>query len=365
MPDSMDLRELLLAAVRTGASDVHAMVNAAPAFRLNGELIPVDAPRLSAVVPAVFHRRLSPEDVQHLAEQVLNPQQKERFAASGDVDLSFSIRGVGRFRVNVFRQRGTTGLAVRPVKLDIPSLAELGLPEVVAQLARLPRGLVLVTGPTGSGKSTTLAAMIDLLNREARVHIITIEDPIEYTHTHKNSLVVQREIGDDTLSFASAIRAALREDPNVIMVGEMRDLETIAGALTAAETGHLVLATLHTNSAAQTIDRIVDVFPPYQQQQIKVQLSLCLQGVVVQQLIPRADGRGRVIAVETMVATPAVRNLVREGKTHQINTQIQSGARFGMQTMEMSLRALVYQGLITRETALSVAGDPEGLLRIL
>ena len=256
-------------------------------------------------------------------------------------------------------------MAVRPVKLAIPVIGELGLPEVVVRMARLLRGLILITGPTGSGKSTSLASMLDLLNRETRVHIITIEDPIEFSHTHKNFLIVQREIGDDTLSFASALRAAMREDPDVIMVGEMRDLETIAGAITAAETGHLVLTTLHTNSAAQTIDRIVDVFPPYQQQQIRVQLSLSLQGVVVQQLIPRQDGRDRVIAVETMVATPAIRNLVREGKTHQIYSQIQTGAKFGMQTMEMSLRTLVHGGMISREEALNRAGDPEGLMRIL
>jgi len=367
MPDKADFRlaGLLSAAVRTGASDVHLVVNSLPVFRLNGELIPVDDPQVRNLVPAVFQRRLGPEDVGQLVEPVLKAEQKEKFAARGEVDLSYSLHGVGRFRINVFRQRGTPGLAVRPVKLEIPALADLGLPEMVARLARLPRGLILITGPTGSGKSTTLAAVIDLLNTETRQHIITIEDPIEFTHTHKNCLIVQREIGDDTLSFASALRAAMREDPDVIMVGEMRDLETIAGALTAAETGHLVLATLHTNSAAQTVDRIVDVFPPYQQQQIRVQLSLSLQGVVVQQLIPRLDGQDRVIAVETMVATPAVRNLIREGKTHQIYTHIQTGSRFGMQTMETSLRNLVQQGLISREEAVSRAGDPEGLMQIL
>ncbi|MDA8336252.1 MAG: type IV pilus twitching motility protein PilT [Peptococcaceae bacterium] len=365
MSDNAELAELLVSAVRMFASDVHLVVNALPVFRLNGELVPVDDPRLNTSVAAAFQRRLAPEDVQRLADQVMNAQQRERFNSCGEVDLSYSIRGVARFRLNIFRQRGTPGIAVRPVKLDIPPIGRLGLPEVASRLARLPRGLILVCGPTGSGKSTTLASMIDLLNREARLHVITIEDPIEYTYSHKNCLIVQREIGDDTLSFASALRAAMREDPDVIMVGEMRDLETIAGAITAAETGHLVLATLHTNSAAQTIDRIVDVFPPNQQQQIKVQLSLSLQAVLVQQLIPRQDGRDRVIAVEVMVATPAARNLIREGKTHQLYTLIQTGTRFGMQTMEMSLKNLVHQGLISREEALSRAGDPEGLLRIL
>ncbi|OAT79871.1 type IV pilus twitching motility protein PilT [Desulfotomaculum copahuensis] len=361
----MELAELLRLATETGASDVHLMVNTVPVFRMNGVLIPVSEPPLDGRIPARWQRRLLPEDTGKLAGQVMNAGQQEKFQSSGEADLSFSIPGVGRFRINVYRQRGSTGLAVRPVKMDIPPLARLGLPEVVSRLTRLPRGLVLVTGPTGSGKSTTLAAMIELLNSEARLHIITIEDPIEFAHRHRHCLINQREIGQDTVSFASALRAAMREDPDVIMIGEMRDLETIAGAITAAETGHLVLATLHTSSAAQTIDRIIDVFPPHQQEQIRVQLANTIQGVVSQQLLPRQDGAGRVIAVEVMVATPAVRNLIRESKTFQIPSQIQSGARFGMQSMEMSLRNLYRAGLISREEALGRAGDPEGLLRML
>jgi len=361
----MQVAELLQLAVELGASDVHLMVNAVPVFRLNGVLIPVSEPPLSGRIPQRWQRSLLPADTDRLAEQVMNTAQREKFQSSGEMDLSFSLPGVGRFRINVYRQRGSTGLAVRPVKMDIPPLDRLGLPEVVARLARLPRGLVLVTGPTGSGKSTTLAAMIDLLNSETRLHIITIEDPIEFIHRHRRCLINQREIGQDTASFASALRAAMREDPDVIMIGEMRDLETIAGAITAAETGHLVLATLHTSSAAQTIDRIIDVFPPYQQEQIRVQLSNTIQGVVSQQLLPRLDGAGRVMAVEVMVATPAIRNLIRESKTFQIPSQIQSGARYGMQSMEMSLRNLSRAGLISREEALSRAVDPEGLLRML
>jgi twitching motility protein PilT len=256
-------------------------------------------------------------------------------------------------------------MAIRPVKMVIPSLAGLGLPETSSRLARLPRGLVLVTGPTGSGKSTTLAAMIDLLNTEARLHIITLEDPIEYVHRHRGCLINQREIGQDTLSFASALRAAMREDPDVILVGEMRDLETIAAAITAAETGHLVLATLHTAGAAQTIDRIIDVFPPYQQQQIRVQLAATIQGIIAQQLLPRQDGSARVAAVEIMITTPAIRNLIRESKTYQISSQLQTGAKFGMQTMESSLRDLYRAGIISRQEALNNAFDPDGLLRIL
>lgn len=361
----MQLAELLGLAINSGASDVHLMVNAVPVFRLNGALVPVTDPRLAGLIPPHWQHRLLPEETFRLAVQVMNGTQLEKFQSSGEVDLSYSLPGVGRFRINIYRQRGSTGLAIRPVKMEIPPLASLGLPEVVARLARLPRGLVLVTGPTGSGKSTTLASMIDLLNNEASLHIITIEDPIEYAHRHRNCLINQREIGQDTASFASALRAAMREDPDVIMIGEMRDLETIAGAITAAETGHLVLATLHTSSAAQTIDRIIDVFPPHQQQQIRIQLSNTIQGVISQQLIPRSDGEGRVVAVEVMVATPAIRNLIRENKTYQIPSHIQSGGRFGMQSMEMSLRNLYRAGLISREEAINRAGDPEGLLRLL
>lgn len=360
----LQLEDLLKLACDLNVSDVHLTVNSVPVVRLNGELVFLDQFRAEGIDPA-WRRRLSPEDTENLAGQALKGRLLEKFQNNGEADLSYSIPGVGRFRINVFRQRGSVSVAVRPVKMNIPSLAELGLPEAAARLARLPRGLVLVTGPTGSGKSTTLAAMIDLLNTEARLHVITIEDPIEYVHRHRGCLVNQREIGQDTLSFATALRAAMREDPDVILVGEMRDLETIAGAITAAETGHLVLATLHTAGAAQTVDRIIDVFPPYQQQQIRVQLAATVQGIVAQQLLPRKDGQGRVAAVEIMTATPAIRNLIRESKTFQIPSQIQTGAKFGMQTMENALRELYRAGLISREEALASAFDPEGLLRIL
>jgi len=256
---------------------------------------------------------------------------------------------VGRFRVNAFSQRGSIGIVLRLINSCVPTLEQLNLPPIVADFTTKKKGLVLVTGPTGCGKSTTLAAMIDKINTEQTVHILTLEDPIEYIHQHKKSVVNQREIGSDAKSFASALKAALRQDPDVILVGEMRDLETISTAITAAETGHLVFATLHTNNAAQTIDRIVDVFPPYQQQQIRIQLAETLQGIIAQQLLQKADGSGRVAAVEILVSTTAVRNLIREGKTHQIQSMIQTGARFGMQSMEMALKKLVQAGLITHE----------------
>jgi len=264
----------------------------------------------------------------------------------GEIDLAYSLPGVSRFRVNVFHQRGSVGAAIRLIPRNIPDLERLGLPPVVAELAERQHGLVLVTGPTGSGKSTTLAAMVDRINRERSCHIITLEDPIEYLHQHRRSIVNQREVGADTRSFASALRAALRQDPDVILVGEMRDLETIATAITAAETGHLVLATLHTSSAVQSIDRIIDVFPSHQQGQVRIQLADTLEGVITQQLWLRADRTGRVAAVEVLAATPAVKNLIREGKTHQIISSIQTGGRYGMQTMEMALRQLVARGII-------------------
>lgn len=360
------MESLLKLAVETGASDLHLTVGSLPVLRLDGRLTPLDDPALGAagVMPDLTHS-LTPEDTEDLARQVMDERQRREFSARGEIDFSFSLPGKGRFRVNAYRQRGSVAMAIRPVKMEIPSVAELGLPSVVTQLALLQRGLVLVTGPTGSGKSTTLAAMIDLLNSERRLHIITIEDPIEYIHRHRRCLINQREIGLDSESFASALRAAMREDPDVILVGEMRDLETISTAITAAETGHLVLATLHTLNAVQTIDRIVDVFPPHQQQQIRYQLALVLQGVISQQLIPRQDSRGRVPAVEVMIVTPAIRNLIRENKTHQIASHIQTGARSGMQTMESSLAHLYRQGLISLQEALDRAPDPETLRRLL
>ncbi|MDN5346858.1 MAG: twitching motility protein PilT [Clostridia bacterium] len=330
----MDIRDILQAAAAKGASDVHLTVGLPPVFRYLGELLPQENwPPLQTAV------------TEELARQLLGERWPE-FATQGELDFAYSLSGIGRFRVNVFRQRGSVAAAIRLIPARVPSLEELGLPPVVGELADQPHGLVLVTGPTGSGKTTTLAAMIDRINHQRSCHIITLEDPIEYLHQHKKSMVNQREIGSDSPSFASALRAALRQDPDVILVGEMRDLETVATAITAAETGHLVLTTLHTSSAVQSVDRIIDVFPPHQQGQIRIQLADTLAGVITQQLLPRADGKGRVAAVEVLIATPAVRNLIREGKTHQIVSAMQTGGRFGMQTMEMSLKQLSARGII-------------------
>ncbi|MBC7326478.1 MAG: type IV pilus twitching motility protein PilT [Moorella sp. (in: Bacteria)] len=328
------IETILRAAAAAGASDVHLSVGLPPVFRVHGEL--------------QVQRQWEPVDSEMIASLV-RPMVGERwevFQERGEIDLAYSLPGVSRFRVNVFQQRGSVGAAIRLIPRDIPNLETLGLPPVVAELAERQHGLILVTGPTGSGKSTTLAAMVDKINRERSCHIITLEDPIEYLHQHRRSIVNQREVGSDTLSFASALRAALRQDPDVILVGEMRDLETIATAITAAETGHLVLATLHTSSAIQSVDRIIDVFPPHQQGQVRIQLADTLEGVITQQLLPRADRKGRVAAVEVLIATPAVKNLIREGKTHQIVSSMQTGGRYGMQTMEMALRQLVTRGVI-------------------
>ncbi|MCL4424970.1 MAG: type IV pilus twitching motility protein PilT [Firmicutes bacterium] len=333
----MDLQQLLREAVLKKASDLHLTVQSPPVLRINGELTRWGTSPLNAA------------DTEGILLQILTEEQKRRFEAQGDLDFSYSLPGQGRFRVNAYRQRGTVALALRVIPYQVITLEELGFPPVVASLARQERGLVLVTGPTGSGKSTTLAAMIDLINSEQSCHIITLEDPIEYLHRHKLSVINQREIGSDTQSFALALRSALRQDPDVILIGEMRDLETISIALTAAETGHLVLATLHTTDAPQTVDRVVDVFPPHQQQQIRVQFAAVLQGILAQQLLPRADRPGRVAALEILVATPAVRNLIREGKTHQLSSALQTGAKYGMQTMESSLRVLAERGLISPE----------------
>jgi len=349
----LDVRDLMILAVARKASDLHLTVSSPPVLRINGELSAIDG------------EALTPADTESLARQILTPEQWERLESAGEIDLSYSIAGSGRFRVNVFHQRNSIGMAIRVVLSRVPSITDLGLPDVVKNLALRPKGLVLVTGPTGSGKSTTLAAMIDLINSERRSHIITIEDPIEYLHQHKTSVINQREVGQDTASFANALRAAMREDPDVILVGEMRDLDTISIAITAAETGHLVFATLHTTDAAQTVDRIIDVFPPNQQQQIRVQLAATLQGVLAQQLLPRADGRGRVAALEIMVVTPAIRNLIREGKTHQILNSIQTGGKFGMQTMETALRQLVQSRVVTMEEAESRVVDQDSFHRLL
>jgi twitching motility protein PilT len=348
------LHDLLATMIERGASDLHLTTGAPPQIRLNG--------RLSAL--AGFEP-LSPPDTQRLAYSVLSEAQRQRFEAESEVDLSFGIPGLARFRCNVYRQRGTVAAAIRVVPLAIRTLDALDLPLVVERLAQRPKGLVLVTGPTGSGKSTTLAAMIDRINAERHDHIMTIEDPIEFVHQHKNCLVNQREVSADTRSFESALRHILRQDPDVVLVGEMRDLETIAAALTIAETGHLTLGTLHTASCAQTINRIIDVFPAAQQSQVRAQLSLVLEGVLSQQLVPTADGRGRALAMEIMVATPAIRNLVREQKVHQIYSALQAGQRDGMQTMNQSLAGLAGKGLIAREEAFSRSAMPDELRQLL
>ncbi|QDR80320.1 type IV pilus twitching motility protein PilT [Sporomusa termitida] len=346
------MEALLRAAVEKRASDVHITVGVPPVLRLNGSLVRTDAAPLTV------------QDTRTMLEAIASPEQQEKFWQTGELDFSFAIPGLSRFRVNAFRQRGSAAIAIRVVNERIATLDELGHPEILKTLARMPRGLVLVTGPTGSGKSTTLAAMIDLVNNERACHVLTLEDPIEYLHKHKKCIVNQREIHADSKSFANALRAALREDPDVILVGEMRDVETIGIAVTAAETGHLVFATLHTCDAAQTIDRIIDVFPPHQQQQIRIQLSLTLQGIVSQQLLPRLDGNGRIVAHELLMVTPAVRNLIREGKTHQIASVIQTGARFGMQAMDFSLRDLFRRGIISYEDALERSMNPENFIRL-
>ncbi|SDK52578.1 type IV pilus twitching motility protein PilT [Natronincola ferrireducens] len=341
----MDIFELLDKTLQLKASDLHITVAVPPTIRLNGRLV------------AMGETRLSPEDTEKLSKQILTEKQQNLLDEKGELDLSYSTQGRGRFRVNAYKQRGSYSIAMRVVHSQIPSMEELGLPPVLKDLSRKNRGLILVTGPTGSGKSTTLASMLDLINAERKCHILTLEDPIEYLHKHNKSIINQREIGADTFSFANGLRSALRQDPDVILVGEMRDLETIAIAITAAETGHLVLSTLHTLGAAKTIDRIIDVFPPYQQQQIRIQLASVLEGIVSQQLMAKKDESGRVAAFEVMVANNAIRNLVREGKTHQIQTSIQTGMKFGMQTMDSCLIDLYKRLIISKETALQYALD--------
>lgn len=339
----MHLMELLNIGVSKNASDVHLTVGLPPTYRIDGDLV------------SLIERKLTPEDTYDLVKQALDENRMDKLDKTGEIDFSYSIPSIGRFRVNAFKQRGSYAMVLRIIPIEIPLINDLGLPPVVNELSKLPRGLILVTGPTGSGKTTTLASIINKINTERRCHIITLEDPLEYLHTHKKSIVNQREVGSDTQNFANGLRAALREDPDVILVGEMRDLETISIAITAAETGHLVLSTLHTNGAAKTIDRIVDVFPPYQQQQIRVQLSAVIEAVISQQLLPKASGSGRIAAHEVMLATPAIRNLIREGKNHQIDTSIQTGAAYSMQTMDTSLINLYRRGEITKELAITQA----------
>ena len=335
------MRELFELAFQRQASDIHITEDAPPVLRIYGALHPTSYPPLSRA------------DTKRLIYSVLTDKQKSQFERELELDMSIDVHGLGRFRVNVHQQRGSVEAAMRLVPSRIPSLQDLGLPPVVAELARKPNGLVLVTGPTGMGKTTTLASMVDLINREQSALIVVIEDPTEYVHQNHRSIIKHREVYADTKSFNTALVRALRQDPNVIVVGEMRDLETISTALTAAETGHLVLATLHTPDAAQTMDRILDVFPPHQQAQIKVQLSDCLQGVISQQLLPKKDGTGRVLAYEIMVATPAVRNLIREHKTEQPLTVLQTGAAHGMCTMDSRIKELYDTKVISYEVAMS------------
>ena len=349
----MKLLELLSKTIELRASDLHLTVFLPPIMRIGGKM------------EKYGDKPLSNEDILSYSRTMLNERQLKELEDQGEVDLSYSQPGVGRFRVNIYKQRGSYSMALRVIALRIPQMEELGLPPVIKGLAMKKRGLVLVTGPTGSGKSTTLAAMIDSINKEKNSHILTLEDPIEYLHKHQRSMVNQREIGSDSRSFANALRAALRQDPDVILVGEMRDLETIAIAITAAETGHLVLSTLHTLGATKTVDRIIDVFPPDQQQQVRIQLSGVLEGVISQQLLPRINQQGRVVALEIMVTTPAIRNLIREGKTHQMQTSLQTGMKFGMVTMDSSLSDLYRKGVISKETALNYAVDKEILERML
>ncbi len=346
------LNDYLFDAIRMGASDLHITTGVPPAVRVNGKIRHLDYPPLTSNV------------TRELIYDILTGDQRQRFENELELDFSYSLPRTARFRVNVYLQRGAMGAVFRTIPHEIKSLRELGLPKVLESMAEKPRGLVLVTGPTGSGKSTTLAAMIDLINETRHEHIMSVEDPIEFLHQHKKCIVNQREVNQDTKSFAQALKHVLRQDPDVILVGEMRDLETIALAVTAAETGHLVFGTLHTQDAPQTVDRIIDVFPPHQQHQVRTQLANALQGIVTQTLIPRRDGKGRVAACEILVPTPGIRNLIREGKNHQIYSAMQTGGKFGMQTMDAALVDLVRRGLISREEAEKRSSSPEELRRL-
>ena len=349
----MDIAEILREVIASNASDLHLAVGVPPVARIDGRLQSMDYPILN------------PSEARELIYSILTQDQRQKLETDWEVDLSYSLYGQARFRVNAYFQRGTLGAAFRLVPVKIRSIEDLGLPRILHSMAQKPRGFVLVTGPTGSGKSTSLAAMIDEINETRSEHIVTIEDPIEFLHQHKKCVVNQREVGSDTKGFGPALRSALRQDPDIILIGELRDLETIQIALTAAETGHLVFATLHTQDCPQTVDRMIDVFPPHQQEQIRVQIAATLEGIVTQQLLPCVGGRGRVAACEVLVPTPAVRNLIREGKTHQLYTVMQTGAQYGMQTMNASLADLVRAGRITKDLALRRSSTPEDLDRLL
>lgn len=350
--EDIHIDDLLRNVTEKGASDLHLTVGLPPILRVDGSLVRTN------------YQPMGPNDTQRIVYDILTNEQVEKFERTKELDFSYGVKGIGRFRVNVYRQRGSVGAALRAIPDQIPTFEQLGLPPILRELSKKHSGLILVTGPTGSGKSTTIACMIDTINSENPVHIMTMEDPIEYLHRHKRGMVNQRELGQDTDAFGNALRAVLREDPDVILIGEMRDLETISAALTLAETGHLVFGTLHTRCAPQTIDRVVDVFPPHQQDQIRVQLSNTIEAVVAQQLLPRTGG-GRCAAIEIMVATSAIRNLIREGKTYQIYSALETGSQFGMQTMDKQLAEMNRMGFISQEEALSRAIDRENLKRLI
>jgi twitching motility protein PilT len=351
---TFNLRALLEEMIQKGASDLHITAAEKPKLRVDGDMAD------SSVL-----EMLTPKDTLQLAYSVLTENQKKRFETDDELDFSFGIQNLARFRGNVFKQRGCVAMVIRMIPFNVRTFQDLGLPPVIAKLAERPRGLILVTGPTGSGKSTTLAAIIDKINKERKGHIITVEDPIEFIHKHQSCIVNQREIGTDTKTFASALKYALREDPDVILVGEMRDLETVGAALTIAETGHLVLATLHTNSAAESINRVIDVFPSNQQSQVRTQLAFVLEGVITQTLLPKLKGRGRSMAAEIMVATPAIRALIRDDKVHQIYSAMQSGKKFGMQTMNDALFQLYTAREVAQEECERVSHDPKEFLRMI
>ncbi len=354
MTQNISMRDLLVAMAERSASDLHLTAGAPPTLRVHGHLVSLDYPSLDA------------ETTKALAYSLINAEQRERFESNHELDFSYGVPGLSRYRVNIYRQRGAVGVAVRAIPHQPRGFQELGLPvEVCSQLIQKHKGLILVTGPTGHGKTTSMAAMIDRINRERDVHIVTVEDPLEYLFQHQKALVNQREVGSDTHSFPAALKYVLRQDPDVVLIGEMRDLETIQAALTIAETGHLTFATLHTNSCAQSIDRIIDVFPPHQQSQVRAQLALVLEAIFNQLLITRRDGRGRALAMEILIATPAIRNMIREEKVHQIYSAMQAGQKFGMQTMNQSLANLCLRGAISRAEALARSLYPDELLRLI
>ncbi len=348
----VNLRALLEEMIEKDASDLHLVAGERPKLRVDGD-----------IVSASSEEVMTPKDTLSLAYSVLTENQKKRFETESELDFSFGIQNLARFRGNVFKQRGCVSVVIRQIPFSVKTFQELGLPQVVAQLADRPRGLVLVTGPTGSGKSTTLAAMIDKINKELKGHIITVEDPIEFIHRHQSCIVNQREVGTDTNSFQAALKYALRQDPDVVLIGEMRDLETIQAALTIAETGHLAFATLHTNSAAESINRIIDVFPSHQQSQVRAQLAFVLEGVLTQTLLQRAKGRGRVMAAEIMICTPAIRALIRDDKVHQIESSMQAGKKYGMQTLNDALYQLYMGREVTKDECLRVTSKPNDFLR--